>query len=602
MTAASLLSPPASTVARYNQFLQNVKILNMPKTPIISPVSLDDTVLDAGIASEIKMYSGNKVNKTYYENLFLMTVAQKLDPSTDAMNIIPITKEKKAMSRIFGTCIICRNGYILIPRCEIQWFKEFRMWSSSMKPDVVVFYKSDVAYLFEEETAQNFQSKGFNMLNVVKSGGIPLLYIEEESSTILQTALCCSFRVVEHHRLLRSIGIETTELIGFAFPRQTEPVVNVLSARAICVHGAEEKNDENSGADTCTLQQLKKQRLEKETAPIKVCVEWVSKDMMFHIKYEVLTKENMWSTLTAVANHAKDRMLKQNWPSFAVLKYSSFLFKLAQQELDHLKHIFTTRLQGESWCWLKEEFDIIQLPSAPSFVFQLKSKSKNTGNSKSMSCIVKYFVNKQSEFKFIMANMTLNMLSEADKVHFCMPDAVVRLLSSAYCFHVFEELLPPLTTNYAAPCIGSLCIEVHEALKVMHSNGLAHLDVRLPNICYRQSTSSDIIIPVLIDYERVDMAVDCSADKYVPSPLYPPNLENQYTDYVQLFLMAFQVRSSDKEKSKSFVAFFITEALSGSISDDLLKNHFQQFISLLGTDTSTVTDQVKNMNKIIPPD
>ena len=584
----SYLSPSASTQALNSQLLQNVKILPMPKE-----IDIGDTVspgddLNKVIAGQIKLYSGDESNKTYYENLFMMRVALKLDETTNNDNIVYYyrTVKKKKQCRIFG--IVCMNGYILIPRCEVALFKSLRSWmfcSPSMKPDVVIFYHS-VTHLFSIQNPSTFQKQAFNLLKDVRSRGIPLLYIEEQSSTIMQTALCCAFRVVEHHRLLRSIGIETVELFGFAFPRQTEPKdTNTSDASAIHIPDDQVDGDDqitkettspDEDADTSVnnISQQQSKKAKKATAPIKISVKWDIKEMVFRTTYEVVN-ENVWTALCTAVQNSKEMV--QQLTSTPVLN-SSFLFKLTQLELHEViwatlvnptllnRHLHQCKILG----WLKtDDLKIVQLPSATSFVFQLASKSQPD-----KSCIVKYFVHSMPENKFLRANLVLGNLDETGIQRFCTP------IVSLYDFHIFEQLLPPLTNLDAKLCMRYLCMEVRQSLQLMHSMELAHLDVRLPNICYRKSTG--YYIPVLIDYERVDNAKECSAHLYLSSYLYPPNLNNKYVDYVQLFAMA--------SISEVFISTFVNAALQSKFSSADLDNAFTAFIGNLPEDTKSITE------------
>ena len=582
---ASYLSPSASTLALNPQCL-DVKMVPMPNDIDVPDTVSPDDNLSKEIAGQIKRYSGGRSIKTYYENLFMMRVALKLDATTTKDNIV--YHVKKQQCRIFG--IVCENGYILIPRCEVALFKSLRSWkfcSPSMKPDVVIFYHS-VTHLFPINPSK-FQKKAFNLLKDVRSRGIPLLYIEEQSSTIMQTALCCAFRVVEHHRLLRSIGIETGELFGFAFPRQTEPKdTNTSDATEMNVPDVEVDDDdqitEETEADTSiedlenTPQQPRKKKAKPATAPIKISVKWVIEQMEFHTTYEAVKYEEVWIALITAVKSAKD-MLLLNLKSSPNVN-SSFLFKLTEQELQQIIKTnlvtptpFNQQLQQcNSLGWLKtDDLKIVQLPSAPSFVFQLASKSQLD-----KSCIVKSFVHSMPELKFLQANIALGNLDATNIQRFCMP------IISVDKFHIFEQLLPPLTNHDAKPCMRYLCTEVRQSLQLMHSMKRAHLDVRLPNICYRKSHITGYYIPVLIDYERVDNANQCSAHLYVSRDLYPPNLKNIYIDYVQLFTMA--------SSTKGFISTFVNAALQSNFSSTALDNSFTAFIRNQPEDTKSLTE------------
>ena len=331
-----------------------------------------------------------------------MKVAIQLDKHTDLNNIVYCWSKNTKI--ICG--IICTNGYILIPRCEVQLFKVIRMWtfcSSSMKPDIVVFYDPDAISLFTEKK-YTYQSNAYSLLNKVKSSGIPLLYIEEQSSTISQTALCCSFRVVEHHRLFRSIGIEATELFGFAFPRQTEPI-STNAEDGIDIQIPEDQVDDTNttfqmaGPDSSTIQKIEDvadtslqdhadaDTYSTKTAPIKISVKWNSEKMQFVTSYETLTEENVWTILRVVVKDAKQRLEQLKEPP--MMHFSSYLFKLSHVELSSVIDNFRKSSQslGERWHWLVQEpCAIVQLPSAPSFVFKFTDMSQSPAHK---SCIVK---------------------------------------------------------------------------------------------------------------------------------------------------------------------------------------------------------------------
>ena len=66
-------------------------------------------------------------------------------------------------------------------------------------------------------------------------------------------------------------------------------------------------------------------------------------------------------------------------------------------------------------------------------------------------------------------------------------------------FLVFDLLNEPLSASEACTCLAELVEEIAAALQQLHGYGYAHLDVRLPNICFRDSK------PVLIDFDRVCM-------------------------------------------------------------------------------------------------
>ena len=67
-------------------------------------------------------------------------------------------------------------------------------------------------------------------------------------------------------------------------------------------------------------------------------------------------------------------------------------------------------------------------------------------------------------------------------------------------FYKFESLQPPLSREHAKQCLLSLLDGLHHALEELHKNNIAHLDVRLPNICFRHVTV------ILIDADQCEIA------------------------------------------------------------------------------------------------
>ena len=55
-------------------------------------------------------------------------------------------------------------------------------------------------------------------------------------------------------------------------------------------------------------------------------------------------------------------------------------------------------------------------------------------------------------------------------------------------FHKFDAIQDPLTRREAMPCLLRLLAGLRRALEELHSEGIAHLDVRLPNVCFKQQT------------------------------------------------------------------------------------------------------------------
>ena len=55
-------------------------------------------------------------------------------------------------------------------------------------------------------------------------------------------------------------------------------------------------------------------------------------------------------------------------------------------------------------------------------------------------------------------------------------------------FHKFDAIQDPLTRGEAKSCLIPLLNGLRRALEELHSKGIAHLDVRLPNVCFNNQT------------------------------------------------------------------------------------------------------------------
>ena len=104
-------------------------------------------------------------------------------------------------------------------------------------------------------------------------------------------------------------------------------------------------------------------------------------------------------------------------------------------------------------------------------------------------------------------------------------------------FHVFERQMPPLTKFEAKECLCELITQTAIALLELHTIGYAHLDVRLPNICF----STDHTVK-LIDLDRVVGIRGGSVESYIGEMYTIPNqwLPSK-CDWKQLGLMAAEI-------------------------------------------------------------
>ena len=70
---------------------------------------------------------------------------------------------------------------------------------------------------------------------------------------------------------------------------------------------------------------------------------------------------------------------------------------------------------------------------------------------------------------------------------------------NGHMFFEYPALEPPLSTDDAASCLPTLVQGVILAIQSLHAAKYAHLDIRLPNICYKPDGTAT---PVLIDLDN----------------------------------------------------------------------------------------------------
>ena len=87
----------------------------------------------------------------------------------------------------------------------------------------------------------------------------------------------------------------------------------------------------------------------------------------------------------------------------------------------------------------------------------------------------------------------------------------------------------PLTTEKAYMCLRDLVENMHLALEAYHGAGLAHLDVRLENVCFNENFQ-----PVLIDLDRsCRLSYTVDTDCFAESCMYNYGLTPGQHDYMQ---------------------------------------------------------------------
>ena len=168
--------------------------------------------------------------------------------------------------------------------------------------------------------------------------------------------------------------------------------------------------------------------------------------------------------------------------------------------------------------------------------------------------------NKEYYFKYYPSNLlpTFNMYKK------CSPcQHVVDADISYFNWLKFSALLSPLNIAEAVLCLADFFRLLQTALTALHNDcGLAHLDVRLPNVCFKYKEQE--LIAVLIDLDRAKPASSKGALPY-DDEMYtrPSSWTLGQLDWKQVGLLGKKVHcGNDFNFLKSLIKFGTVEPLN----------------------------------------
>lgn len=192
---------------------------------------------------------------------------------------------------------------------------------------------------------------------------------------------------------------------------------------------------------------------------------------------------------------------------------------------------------------IQEEFDaavlsnsIKQLHSAPSFVFALET---NEGERK---YIAKIFVNAAVSSNF----RAYDALLKKKEFQYCctsLGTIVSSKTSPIQSIHVFPYFTPPLSRELARSCVLEFGKKLQDVLHKLHRIEIAHMDIRLPNICFSSDDQDQEVILILIDFERSHFVLDMT--DYGNCCTYPKMTYCIYIDFIQLMWMILWIMLDD---------------------------------------------------------
>ena len=145
-------------------------------------------------------------------------------------------------------------------------------------------------------------------------------------------------------------------------------------------------------------------------------------------------------------------------------------------------------------------------------------------------------------------------------------------------FLAFPAQLPPLRSRDVGECLSDFLHRTAEALKELHSLGYAHLDVRVPNICFYKNSNSYHVILIDVDRCREIIVQDVTGYvgemyKYTRSadPCVPETWTTEHLDWKQLGLLAVRVLTEYKYSDEEIVTSFSKKSTRSPFTDQCLK-------------------------------
>ena len=479
----------------------------------------------------------------------------------------------KCTNLVSNTGVKCTDC-VVVSGCQMFAAMQLPPWlcSTILLPDVAVYpYSGEIV--------------DHNTMECLRRTTIPFFLAEYYSLTLLCTAKQLAVKLVIQFQLFRRYGYGGRQVSGIVLPyiskkestkaedetlkstmdmlriteedgatcsssnKTSQDVITETSQDVIC-------SSSNKTSQDC--KPVKGNAITKQNIAILVTVEWNCVSLKLDITYTPLKKEDVVETMRRVLTEQVN--LHSQLSSEAKQKF----FELSGEELDKLKLNIVKALEEKRekhekkrekkreelrsmfmledeakidqylsqtmkmWkMWKVETTTIEQLHSGISFVFRLCCAEDKT------SLVLKSF----------SRNSLKNDLSQVETT--LRKKEIQQSLVSSYIlnvsgteFFVFEGLLPPKSRQSAKACLVPLLDSVKVAIDELHQNDIAHLDIRLPNICFRKDGTA-----VLIDLERCKNTISSVWIKESSSCMYREEYSQEQIDHLQVYWMAFWILS-----------------------------------------------------------
>ena len=295
---------------------------------------------------------------------------------------------------------------------------------------------------------------------------VPVLIVEVNSSPFLQTLTQTSIQLMNILRYLRNFNLGISEYSGFAFPKLTDQA-----------HVA------------------------------KVTVKWLKEITKFAILVDPLQREDVMEEMVSVLRSNFDVI--GNLPPELPNRLIAIPLSDLPGEINQLPSNYSLLLESENY-FFKYPLELSSRSLLNELCFKaafaeilaiINSEQPMDANEKIRELLSKRLKPQFHESpEFDESNpMSKRHKSDSESHHQLQ---YLRPLEKYVLFGVeyfkFPKLLKPLTEEQAKECLMCFAKGVFAAIKQLHEDGYAHLDIRLPNICIDPVTFE----PVLIDLDR----------------------------------------------------------------------------------------------------
>ena len=408
---------------------------------------------------------------------------------------------------------------------------------------------------------------------------LPIAIFEVISDTPWQTSRQLAIKLVELLRLFKAYDHDIPELTGVVLPRsksQTQlPTINespekISSSDMEIIAGVVEMKISDTGTGSASKSTPSNH---SQSFAVKVRVQFDCKLLKFVISYQPLQSTEVKD---AVLNALLDIEIQSH--------SNSNFFKLSEQELEQIKGNLSVVKFFQMYKGLEKSVALQQLYSRTSLVFKAQ-----TGMDKEI--VLKVFARGGPEFmQFEGFAKNLNLQ------HALLSEGIVFLGASGPLVFVFE-CLPQLSKHEAKDRIRVVLEAIKLAVDELHSSNVAHLDIRLPNICFKSTSggNDDRLNAVFIDLERAKCEIKSSLLESYSSCMYKTGWTLEEIDFLQVYWMALWLLLDDVHVSKvSYHAMDTLEAAKLSpecciglcnwikgLQSPLSSDHWTQFLAFI---------------------